>query len=229
MIRSADLISYTAEAGLRFFGEGQLLASDSFPGQDRTKLCLASKVRACCGLSARLWLVSACLGLAWLAALPCLRRGRPSHAWVCAARAARAAHRRLACAQPPSFLPRRPAWGVAQVPLGVVLAIPPFNYPVNLAVRWGFLFSFFLRWRREEGGGRTFVQCSARRALFPSLPWLPPCRCAPAGCFQGACPPLTHIRCGRLLPPPAARSRRRSWRATAWCSSRPRRGRWRAS
>ena len=24
-----------------------------------------------------------------------------------------------------------------QVPLGVVLAIPPFNYPVNLAVRWG--------------------------------------------------------------------------------------------
>ena len=53
-----------AEEGVRYFGEGQMLASDSFPGQDRTKLCLASKV-----------------------------------------------------------------------PLGVVLAIPPFNYPVNLAVR----------------------------------------------------------------------------------------------
>ncbi|KAL4439898.1 hypothetical protein ABPG75_002899 [Micractinium tetrahymenae] len=63
VVRSADLISYTAEEGLRFFGQGQLLASDSFPGQDRTKLCMASKV-----------------------------------------------------------------------PLGVVLAIPPFNYPVNLAV-----------------------------------------------------------------------------------------------
>ncbi|GAB4822972.1 hypothetical protein N2152v2_010018 [Parachlorella kessleri] len=63
VVRSADLLSYTAEEGVRFFGEGKLLASDSFPGQDRTKLCLASKV-----------------------------------------------------------------------PLGVVLTIPPFNYPVNLAV-----------------------------------------------------------------------------------------------
>jgi hypothetical protein len=45
VVRSADLLSYTAEEGVRFFGEGQLLASDSFPGQDRTKLCLASKVR----------------------------------------------------------------------------------------------------------------------------------------------------------------------------------------
>ena len=63
VIRSADLLSYTAEEGVRFFGEGKLLASDSFPGQDRTKLCLSQRV-----------------------------------------------------------------------PLGVVLAIPPFNYPVNLAV-----------------------------------------------------------------------------------------------
>ncbi|KAI7842762.1 hypothetical protein COHA_003510 [Chlorella ohadii] len=63
VVRSADLISYTAEEGLRYFGEGKLLASDSFPGQDRTKLCMASKV-----------------------------------------------------------------------PLGVVLAIPPFNYAINLAV-----------------------------------------------------------------------------------------------
>eukprot|EP00882_Tetradesmus_deserticola_P023695 GHRQ01025801.1.p1 GENE.GHRQ01025801.1~~GHRQ01025801.1.p1 ORF type:complete len:362 (+),score=169.96 GHRQ01025801.1:936-2021(+) len=63
VIRSADLIDYTAEEGLRSLGEGQLLTSDSFPGQARNKLCLVSKV-----------------------------------------------------------------------PLGVVLCIPPFNYPVNLAV-----------------------------------------------------------------------------------------------
>lgn len=63
VVRSADLIDYTAEEGLRSLGEGQMLTSDSFPGQKRNKLCLVSKV-----------------------------------------------------------------------PLGVVLAIPPFNYPVNLAV-----------------------------------------------------------------------------------------------
>lgn len=63
VIRSADLLSYTAEEGVRFFGEGKVLASDSFRGQDRTKLAMT-----------------------------------------------------------------------ARVPLGVVLAIPPFNYPVNLAV-----------------------------------------------------------------------------------------------
>lgn len=63
VIRSADLLSYTAEEAVRFFGEGKLLTSDSFPGQDRTKICMASRV-----------------------------------------------------------------------PLGVILAIPPFNYPVNLAV-----------------------------------------------------------------------------------------------
>ncbi|KAK9809129.1 hypothetical protein WJX72_009759 [[Myrmecia] bisecta] len=63
VIRSGDLISYTAEEGVRALGEGKLLTSDSFPGQDRTKLCLSQKV-----------------------------------------------------------------------PLGVVLCIPPFNYPVNLAV-----------------------------------------------------------------------------------------------
>lgn len=63
VVRSADLLSYTAEEAVRFFGEGKLLTSDSFPGQDRTKLAMASRV-----------------------------------------------------------------------PLGVILAIPPFNYPVNLAV-----------------------------------------------------------------------------------------------
>eukprot|EP00884_Botryococcus_braunii_P015218 jgi/Botrbrau1/237/Bobra.0022s0213.1 len=63
VIRSGDLIAYTAEEAVRYLGEGGLLLPDSFPGADRTKLCLVSKV-----------------------------------------------------------------------PLGVVLAVPPFNYPVNLAV-----------------------------------------------------------------------------------------------
>lgn len=63
VVRSGDLISYTAEEGVRFLGQGKLLNSDSFPGQDRSKMCLCQKV-----------------------------------------------------------------------PLGVVLCIPPFNYPVNLAV-----------------------------------------------------------------------------------------------
>jgi glyceraldehyde-3-phosphate dehydrogenase (NADP+) len=62
ILRSADLIDYTAEEGVRLLAQGQLLASDAFQGADRTKLCLASPV-----------------------------------------------------------------------PLGVVLCIPPFNYPVNLA------------------------------------------------------------------------------------------------
>jgi CO/xanthine dehydrogenase FAD-binding subunit len=44
VIRSADLIDYTAEEGLRALGEGQMLTSDSFPGQKRNKLCMVSKV-----------------------------------------------------------------------------------------------------------------------------------------------------------------------------------------
>nr|GMD27562.1 NADP-dependent glyceraldehyde-3-phosphate dehydrogenase [Ipomoea batatas] len=63
VVRSGDLVSYTAEEGVRILGEGKFLVSDSFPGNERTKYCLTSKI-----------------------------------------------------------------------PLGVVLAIPPFNYPVNLAV-----------------------------------------------------------------------------------------------
>ncbi|CDY55249.1 BnaC02g44970D [Brassica napus] len=63
VVRSGDLISYCAEEGVRILGEGKFLLSDSFPGNERTKYCLTSKI-----------------------------------------------------------------------PLGVVLAIPPFNYPVNLAV-----------------------------------------------------------------------------------------------
>ncbi|KAL6558176.1 hypothetical protein OROMI_018526 [Orobanche minor] len=63
VVRSGDLVSYCAEEGVRILGEGTFLVSDSFPGNERTKYCLTSKI-----------------------------------------------------------------------PLGVVLAIPPFNYPVNLAV-----------------------------------------------------------------------------------------------
>ncbi len=52
VVRSADLLDYTAEEGVRFLGEGQLLASDSFPGQSRNKLALVSKV----GSNCREWL-----------------------------------------------------------------------------------------------------------------------------------------------------------------------------
>jgi len=61
--RSADLIEYCAEEGVRLLSKGDFLTSDAFPGSDRNKLCLASRV-----------------------------------------------------------------------PLGTVLCVPPFNYPVNLAV-----------------------------------------------------------------------------------------------
>ncbi len=63
MIRSAELLEYTADEAVRFFARNTMLLSDAFPNTDRTKICLESKV-----------------------------------------------------------------------PLGVVLCIPPFNYPLNLAV-----------------------------------------------------------------------------------------------
>ena len=44
VVRSGDLISYTAEDGVRILGEGKLLVSDSFPGNERSKYCLSSKV-----------------------------------------------------------------------------------------------------------------------------------------------------------------------------------------
>lgn len=44
VVRSGDLVSYTAEEGVRILGEGKLLVSDSFPGNERTKYCLSSKV-----------------------------------------------------------------------------------------------------------------------------------------------------------------------------------------
>jgi glyceraldehyde-3-phosphate dehydrogenase (NADP+) len=43
-VRSGDLVSYTAEEGVRILGEGKLLVSDSFPGNERNKYCLSSKV-----------------------------------------------------------------------------------------------------------------------------------------------------------------------------------------
>ena len=61
--RSADLIDYCAEEGVRLLSKGDFLTSDAFKGTERSKLCMSSRV-----------------------------------------------------------------------PLGTVLCIPPFNYPVNLAV-----------------------------------------------------------------------------------------------
>ena len=40
VLRSADLLDYTAEEGLRVLGQGKLLNSDSFPGNGRNKLCM---------------------------------------------------------------------------------------------------------------------------------------------------------------------------------------------
>lgn len=51
VVRSGDLVSYTAEEGVRILGEGKFLVSDSFPGNERTKYCLTSKVYSiteCC-------------------------------------------------------------------------------------------------------------------------------------------------------------------------------------
>lgn len=45
VVRSGDLISYSAEEGIRILAEGKFLVSDSFPGNGRNKYCLASKVQ----------------------------------------------------------------------------------------------------------------------------------------------------------------------------------------
>lgn len=45
VVRSGDLVSYCAEEGVRILGEGKFLVSDSFPGNERTKYCLTSKVK----------------------------------------------------------------------------------------------------------------------------------------------------------------------------------------
>ena len=47
VVRSGDLISYCAEEGVRILGEGKFLTSDSFPGNERSKYCLVSKVSIC--------------------------------------------------------------------------------------------------------------------------------------------------------------------------------------
>ena len=78
--------------------QGMLLNSDSFPGQDRSKLCMASKVRL---------RLRCCLPISPAAVSEVLWCPAVVDDWLCF-------H--------------------TQVPLGVVLCIPPFNYPVNLAV-----------------------------------------------------------------------------------------------
>ena len=45
VVRSGDLLSYTAEEGIRILCEGKFLVSDPFPGNDRNKYCLSSKVK----------------------------------------------------------------------------------------------------------------------------------------------------------------------------------------
>ena len=42
--RSADLLDYCAEEGVRALSKGDFMTSDAFPGTDRTKLCMASRV-----------------------------------------------------------------------------------------------------------------------------------------------------------------------------------------
>ncbi|CAM8966384.1 unnamed protein product [Rhodiola kirilowii] len=44
VVRSGDLVSYCAEEGVRILGQGAYLMPDSFPGNERTKYCLTSKV-----------------------------------------------------------------------------------------------------------------------------------------------------------------------------------------
>ncbi|KAB1211894.1 NADP-dependent glyceraldehyde-3-phosphate dehydrogenase [Morella rubra] len=95
VVRSGDLVSYCAEEGVRILGEGKFLVSDSFPGNERTKYCLTSK----------------------MGFLDC-SGDDPTGYW----------HASL----PLQFKPNLISFD--KIPLGVVLAIPPFNYPVNLAV-----------------------------------------------------------------------------------------------
>jgi hypothetical protein len=91
--------------------QGQLLMSDSFPGQDRSKICLSSKV----------CLVNKCKSDLFVSASSLLYGICGEEVWNCLGR----------------WLSRSPKHSLkllSQVPLGVVLAVPPFNYPVNLAV-----------------------------------------------------------------------------------------------
>ena len=44
VLRSADLGDYAAEEGMRFLGEGKMLQADSFPGHNRDKICLETRV-----------------------------------------------------------------------------------------------------------------------------------------------------------------------------------------
>jgi hypothetical protein len=47
VVRSGDLVAYAAEEGIRILAEGKFLVSDPFPGNDRNKYCLSSKVFKC--------------------------------------------------------------------------------------------------------------------------------------------------------------------------------------
>ena len=43
-VHNLRLAPNTTEEAVRYLGAGDMLLSDSFPGQDRNKLCLSSKV-----------------------------------------------------------------------------------------------------------------------------------------------------------------------------------------
>ena len=105
MVRSGDLISYTAEEGIRILAEGKFLVSDPFPGNDRNKYCLSSKV---------------------LQNTSCLSQFKPENVHLVTRKYVGLY---IMCTWIYFF-----SFVLNQIPLGVVLAIPPFNYPVNLAV-----------------------------------------------------------------------------------------------
>lgn len=129
--------------------QGKLLTSDSFPGQDRTKLCLASKVGCRRGRGAG-------------RSLGC----RPGRRGLAPGGPSGAGSGRLTAT--PLLCPN------TQVPLGVVLAIPPFNYPVNLAVRWVWAEGVAVRVVACDGVVPSRPQAPPHPAPHPTLP-RPPC------------------------------------------------------
>lgn len=135
VVRSADLVSYTAEEGLRYFGEVRwLVCSCTEPitlgcmpytagegvrqfGEAPKPLCTSGQVKS------RIAAVSE--------SCPVLR------AWLNRCLAAPPLQGKLLASDSFPGQDRSKLCMASKVPLGVVLAIPPFNYPVNLAVRWG--------------------------------------------------------------------------------------------
>eukprot|EP00961_Rhodomonas_salina_P254385 3437502-Rhodomonas_salina.2 len=130
VMRTADLLDYTAEEGLRLNGE--LLTSDSFVGEKRNRLCLVQVCPICClvvpistratsprlvrsdlNLRLRIAMCAICAQLVEL----CIS------SWTLLSMSRAESTPVLTCSSLRS----------QRVPLGVVVAVPPFNYPLNLA------------------------------------------------------------------------------------------------